>query len=156
MGCNHKPRIRGTESAIWDRIKVIPFNNRFPAGVTGTDPEIDKKLLAEAPGILAWMLEGCMEWVEQGLTDCSTVARAIREYRQEEDYLVLFLDENIEDSPGSFITVEEVWRRHNLWARQNGFPDIADTVRMGKAMSSKGYKSTRQGKQRGFKDIRLK
>ncbi|MBA7472092.1 hypothetical protein ES707_07412 [subsurface metagenome] len=156
MACNRKPRIRGTESAIWDRIKVIPFNNRFPPNGQDTDPEIDIKLQAEAPGILAWLVEGCKEWAEDGLTDCHTVKEASRQYRHEEDCFMLFLDENIEARPGSFVTVQEVWQRHNRWASMNGFEEIKNTVRMGREMAGKGYKAVRQHGQRGFKDIRFK
>ncbi len=69
---------------------------------------------------------------------------------------MLFLDENIEASVGSFVTVQEVWQRHNRWASMNGFEEIKNTVRMGREMAGKGYKAFRQRGQRGFKDIRFK
>src|SRR5262249_40147816 len=50
LATNHKPVIRGTDKAIWDRIRLIPFEIRIPEG------EQDKQLLAklqdELPGIL--------------------------------------------------------------------------------------------------------
>lgn len=159
LACNHKPRIRGTDEAIWDRIKLIPFNSRFSKGSPNTDKELLGKLKTEAEGILAWMVEGCMKWTGEGLGDCTTVKDATHSYRTGEDYFQEFLDENIKQSPGAFTPSEDIWLRHNQWARKNGYPEIINTNRLGIAMGSKGYKSVQQSVQgklkRGYPDIKL-
>jgi hypothetical protein len=62
---NHKPTIRGTDYAMWRRIRLIPF------AVTISDAEKDPMLLekvkAEATGILAWAVQGCLDWQRVGL-----------------------------------------------------------------------------------------
>jgi P4 family phage/plasmid primase-like protien len=54
MDCNHRPEVRGTDDAIWSRLKPVPFDIRMAEN----DPDMDKKLIdklvAEGPGILAW------------------------------------------------------------------------------------------------------
>jgi putative DNA primase/helicase len=45
------------------------------------------------PGILAWAVEGCLEWQEKGLGTAPAVDKATREYRQDEDVLGAFLEE---------------------------------------------------------------
>jgi len=46
------------------RIKLIPFDVTIP------EPERDrhllKKLKEELPGIMAWAVRGCLEWIENG------------------------------------------------------------------------------------------
>jgi len=159
LGCNHKPRIRGTDEAIWDRIKLIPFNSRFSKGSPNTDKELLEKLKAEAEGILAWMVQGCMKWTNEGLGDCKTVKDATHSYRIGEDYFQEFLDENIRQSLGAFTPSEDIWRRQNQWARRNGYPELVNTNRLGMAMANKGYKSVQQSVQgklkRGYRDIKL-
>ena len=159
LACNHKPRIRGTDEAIWDRIKLIPFNSRFGKASPNTDKELLKKLKTEAEGILVWMVEGCKKWADEGLRDCNTIENETSSYRLGEDYFVEFLNENIAKSPGAFTTSEDIWQRHNLWARKNGYAEMPNTNRLGMAMSNKGYKSIQksvQGKlKRGYSDIRL-
>src|SRR5205807_894309 len=64
LAANHKPVVKGTDGAVWRRIKLVPFI------VTITDAEKDKgllsKLKAEAPGILAWAVRGCLAWQRDG------------------------------------------------------------------------------------------
>src|SRR5262249_35064790 len=81
---NHKPEIRGTENAIWNRTKLIPFSVSIP------ENEIDKTLLDklknEAPGILAWAVRGCLDWQQQGnLGEPDSVRKATSSYRDEMD-----------------------------------------------------------------------
>ena len=57
LGTNHRPQITGTDQAIWNRIRLIPFEVKIPKA------EQDKKLTDwlgahEAAGILNWALAG--------------------------------------------------------------------------------------------------
>jgi putative DNA primase/helicase len=159
LACNHKPRIRGTDEAIWDRIKLIPFNSRFPKATVNTDKGLLKKLKAEAEGILLWMVNGCNEWAIEGLSDCDIVRDATHSYRIGEDYFLEFLNENIRQRLGAFTTSEDIWRRHNVWASLNGYREIQNTNRLGMEISSKGHKSVQQSVggrlKRGYRNIEL-
>ena len=91
LATNHKPEIRGTDHAIWRRIRLVPFE------VTFADEEQDKdlpaKLRAEGPGILAWLVRGAVEWHQSRLQDPPEVLAATEDYRQESDTIGDFLAE---------------------------------------------------------------
>lgn len=91
MVCNHKPRITGTDSGIWRRIKLIPFNVQIPEHKQ--DPDLADKLREELPGILNWCIEGCLKWQEEGLRPPEEVDAATTSYRVESDAIGAFLDE---------------------------------------------------------------
>ena len=59
LAVNDKPVIRGTDLAMWERIRLMPFKVLFPPN-NGTRPGREAK--AELPGILAWAVKGCLEW----------------------------------------------------------------------------------------------
>jgi len=63
----HKPQAdySGTDNAIWDRIRLIPFNVTIPP--EEQDKNLTEKLEAELPGILAWAVEGCLAWQKEGM-----------------------------------------------------------------------------------------
>jgi putative DNA primase/helicase len=86
---NHKPEIRGTDNAIWDRVRLIPFEFR----VDHEDKELPNKLRAEFPGILQWALSGCLSWQTNGLEPPAKVRDATASYRAEMDVLADFITE---------------------------------------------------------------
>ena len=63
---NHKPALRSVNEAVRRRFNLVPFNVTIPDG-SERDPELKGKLKAEYPGILAWMVRGCLDWQENGL-----------------------------------------------------------------------------------------
>ena len=91
MSGNHKPVIRGTDEGIWRRVRVVPFEQRIPDDEV--DQELPAKLLAEAEGILVWLVEGHALWRQEGLGTPTAVAQATGTYRAEEDPLAPFLAE---------------------------------------------------------------
>jgi putative DNA primase/helicase len=57
LATNHRPKIIGTDEAIWRRIALVPFEVVIPP--EKRDRALLEKLEAEAPGILNWALEVC-------------------------------------------------------------------------------------------------
>jgi putative DNA primase/helicase len=64
LACNHKPIVRGTDLAIWERIKLVPFTVTIPPEERDTD--LGTKLRAELEGIFAWAVRGCLAWQQAG------------------------------------------------------------------------------------------
>jgi putative DNA primase/helicase len=60
---NHKPVLQNVDDAARRRFNNIPFT-RMPEN---PDRELEAKLMKEAPGILRWMIEGCLDWKRNGL-----------------------------------------------------------------------------------------
>jgi putative DNA primase/helicase len=77
--CNYKPRVE-VDDATMRRLHLIPLLQKFKSDVieeTSTvhlaDVHLKQKLLAEASGILAWAIEGSLEWSRKGLQPPATV-----------------------------------------------------------------------------------
>lgn len=94
---NHLPHAHGDDYAFWSRVHLVPFKVQFvdePQGESerARDKTLPEKLKAEAPGILAWLVRGCLEWQRQGLNPPPVVRSATEEYRFSEDTIGEFLD----------------------------------------------------------------
>jgi len=63
---NHKPSLNTVDEAMRRRLNLIPFNVTIPE--KDRDPHLGEKLKAEWPQILQWMIDGCLEWQEHGLS----------------------------------------------------------------------------------------
>jgi putative DNA primase/helicase len=74
LSTNHKPEIRGTDAAIWRRIRLVPWTISIPPAEQ--DKKLPEKLRAELPGILAWVVQGCLQWRRGGLQAPEEVRQA--------------------------------------------------------------------------------
>ena len=118
LSTNNKPVIQGTDDAIWDRIRLIPFTQRFDGHKA--DPKLPDKLRHEIAGVFAWMVEGCLEWQEHGLQEPKTVTEATKQYREEMDTLASFLDEVCVMGPHHRVLAEKLYQRYAMWCDDSG------------------------------------
>jgi putative DNA primase/helicase len=149
---NHKPRVRGTDYAIWRRLALVPFSVRFWDADKGEEgsPELkaDKglkaKLKAELGGILRWLVDGCLEWSHNGLIVPSSVTAATNEYRAAEDVLAEFLKECMTFGETYQIKASALRNRLDEWCKTNGERPIS-TRRVGDYLAAIGIVKRKQG-----------
>ncbi len=118
LATNHKPRIYGTDRAIWRRIRLIPYTVTIPK--TEQDRQLAAKLRKEWPGILAWAINGCQEWQRLGLDEPEEVVAATEEYRAGEDVIGGFLDECCVLEPSATTVAKDLYQAYETWARNDG------------------------------------
>jgi P4 family phage/plasmid primase-like protien len=118
LSTNHKPEIRGTDVAIWRRIRLIPWAVTIPPAKQ--DRKLADKLRDELPGVLAWAVGGCLEWRREGLRAPDDVRRATAAYRAEMDVLGAFLGECCALDPESNVAAKDLYSAYKLWCDENG------------------------------------
>src|ERR1700677_5153855 len=91
---NHKPSLRSVDEAIRRRFHLIPFAVTIP--LEERDGELTEKLKAEWPGILAWMIEGALQWQTEGLGTPKAVREATEAYLEAEDAIAAWIDDKCE------------------------------------------------------------
>ena len=94
---NNRPRIDETTHAVWRRVRLVPFMNKVDE--VDQDPDLGKKLKAEHPGILAWMVRGCLSWRADGLQTPVEVTGATDEYEARSNWLKQFTEECLHLNP---------------------------------------------------------
>lgn len=96
---NHRPKV-DLDDGMKRRIHLVPFLQVYDATKKGAKPPdrmLKEKLLAEASGILAWMIEGCLAWQKRGLDPPATVLDYTTEYFTDSDTLGEWLEQNCND-----------------------------------------------------------
>jgi len=88
---NHKPSLRSVDESIRRRFNLVPFAVTIPP--EQRDKDLPTKLMAEGPGILAWMIKGCVAWQKEGLKAPGAVTNATKDYLDAEDALGLWFAE---------------------------------------------------------------
>jgi putative DNA primase/helicase len=140
LSTNHKPEIRGTDLAIWRRIRLVPWTVIIPKGEQ--DRKLADKLKAELPGVLAWIVRGCLEWQRRGLEPPDEVRRATGRYRAEMDVLAAFIDEECIVSESATATAKALYSAYREWAEENGEKPESQR-RFGGRLKERGFDSGR-------------
>jgi putative DNA primase/helicase len=126
LSTNHKPKVRGTDHAIWRRLRLVPFVVTFAD--ERQDKQLPDKLRAENEGILAWLVRGCLAWRRDGLGGCAAVARATKEYRSEQDVVTAFLGERcITGNLAYRIKSAELYGAFRCWCERAGEQELSRT-----------------------------
>lgn len=122
---NTQPEAPANDKAFWERLHLIPFTISF----VNRDPQetyerraitdLDQQVLAEGPGILAWLVRGCLEYQLHGLNPPMEITAATEEYRRGEDVLADFIDECCIREDGAKGKANELYKRYVTWYHDN-------------------------------------
>jgi len=135
LGTNHKPEIRGTDQAIWDRIRLIPFEVTIPE--KKQDKQLADKLKGELPGILAWAVQGCLDWQREGLGVTEKVKAATKAYREEMDILAGFIEDCCIEGADKEALAGDLHQAYKDWGG-----DLSQR-KFGRALRERGYEKGR-------------
>ena len=109
IATNHKPNIRGTDTGIWRRIRMIPFDLRITD--KNDDRDLKIKLRTELPGIFVWAVKGYKKWLVEGLKTPKIIFDATCNYQDEEDDLGQFISDYCLVSAEGHIPVHDFKKR---------------------------------------------
>src|SRR6185436_20740044 len=84
------------------------------------DPDLGDKLKAEWPGILAWMIEGCLDWQERGLAPPNAVTAATAAYLGAEDTVTQWIEEKLIPDPLSWERSSILYAHWKTYAEEMG------------------------------------
>ncbi|MBM4321260.1 MAG: hypothetical protein FJ125_15265, partial [Deltaproteobacteria bacterium] len=154
LSTNHKPRTRDSSLAFWRRIRLIPFVVTIPE--QERDPRLADKLKAEAPGILAWMVRGCLDWQRRGLGQAEAVVKATGGYQTDEDAAQRFMDERCDVDPEAWTAARELWTAWQAWSAAAG-EEPRSQKWLANRLVEKGLTSERvtRERQRGWRGVAL-
>lgn len=147
LSCNHLPNIKGTDHAIWRRIKLIPFGVTF--GEARQDKKLGEKLSAEAPGILSFLVAGAVAWYRDGLGSVPDVTEAVENYRQEMDVIGEFVRERCRVGEGEWEPAGLLYGAYRAWAQCRGERPLSQRA-FGDRLTEQGFAAEhcREGKRR--------
>jgi putative DNA primase/helicase len=91
---NHKPKLRDVGPAMRRRFNIVPFAFK-PANA---DRRLLDKLRGEHPGILRWLIDGCLDWQRNGLIRPRVVVKATDDSFAEQDIVSRWLEEHCDTS----------------------------------------------------------
>jgi len=119
MDCNDRPVISSPNDAVWNRVLCVPFDVVIPNEEIDTD--LPQKLGAELPGILAWIVEGALDYYRDGLSHRPPeIGASTEDYRESSDRLKEFIEDCCRINPFAWVSSERIVGAYEEWCRRNG------------------------------------
>lgn len=127
IDANHEPRampgaLEGAKAetdSFWRRLREVPFTTAV-SGARLIKDYHRVLLREEGPGILAWAVEGCLEWQLNGLPVPGVIQAATDSYRVKEDTLLPFIDEWLKKSEKGKASMKDINAAYKMWCSEVG------------------------------------
>jgi len=148
---NTQPEAPANDRAFWERLHLINFVISFVKRAPQTPNErpaildLDQQILQEESGILAWLVEGCLLWQQQGLNPPKEITDATEEYRRNEDLLADFIEECCIVEPGAKEKASKLYGRFVSWYHANIGKKEKSGTWFGKLLSQRFEKNKSEG-----------
>lgn len=119
---NYKPSVDADDKALGERMQNIPFNVRFLKNREPTEDNerkadlyLKEKLMQQAPGILGWLVEGCLKWQRDGLQPPPKVINETESYLADEDNYGAFIDYCLDIDEDESIGAMDLYNAFEYW-----------------------------------------
>lgn len=156
---NHQPEVRAGGPAFWRRIALLPFLHTVPPEQRDAHLE-DTLVETEGPQILAWLLQGAVDYLNDGLARPESVTTATDAYAKDQDTVARFVEECCDTAPAGTQTFSvassKVRQEYESWCRQEGETPIPAKTLTLQLRSRFDVMSERTMKARVLSGIRLK
>jgi putative DNA primase/helicase len=132
---NNRPEVKEDTDAAWRRLRLVPFT--VVIRPEKRDKHLMKALRTEWPGILAWMVRGCLDWQHDGLAEPEKVIAATAAYRGVSNSVKAFLDECCTCGDGLFVPAKDLLASYAEWCAREGVVPLKGKE-WGAALKSQG------------------
>jgi putative DNA primase/helicase len=161
MSGNHKPVLTSVNQAIRRRVNMLLFGNIISPAEK--DIHLTQKLKAEWPGILAMMIEGCLDWQRNGLKPPKIVTDATEDYLATEDKHGRWLEDRCDLDPNASPDDPKVWtsaihlfESYQHWTEASGERWTGSQKDLTTELIARGFKLKHRKEGNGFAGLMLK
>lgn len=103
---------------LWQRVPRIDFGQ----GIAEKDRLDDYaiRLKDEAPGVLAWAIQGCLEYLHYGIEIPESVRGDTEERKSDADPIKMFIAENYEEDSTEKVLGSDFAMKYTIWCKNRG------------------------------------
>jgi putative DNA primase/helicase len=105
LASNYRPRLSGSDASFLGN---------------AADPNLPFALRNEAEGILAWLIEGSINWYTNRLVEPQKIHQEITDYKDTSDELAGFVGTLVVEDPDSVISGRDLYELFRDWCMEEG------------------------------------
>lgn len=151
---NHKPSVLDATESLWRRLVLIELSKVFTESerIANLDELILEK---ERDGILAWMIDGCLEWQKEGLKTPKTIKDSTCDYQADTDIIGQWIEQNCELVAGTRLKTRDAYLNYQVFIREMGMHPF-NQITFSKQVTARGLIVGRSNTGRHFVGLKLK
>jgi putative DNA primase/helicase len=153
MSGNGLPKITDTSNGIWRRMLFVKWPVTLAEHEQRDFEAVVGELVEESAGILNWLIDGALDYLQGGLFIADSIRSDTREYREESDIVMQFFRDCVEPMPGHSVRAREMYLAFKDWCTENSKSIVFET-RFGRDM--KRHCKRDDGRVRSYLDVRLR
>jgi len=131
LACNELPEIKGEDTALWRRIRVVDFPSRFvDEPKESNEYKIDRTLPSKMREDITWrqtFINILLDYYYKDVPEPDEVKIKTNEYRSDNSNLESWLNENIQHKENSILKLKDVVSEFT--GQQKSHPSMANKVR---------------------------
>jgi len=121
---NYTPHAPADDHGFFNRAKIIPFPFSFVEDPKApyekkADQKLKEKLLAEASGILGWLVEGALLFQQMGLATPDSIKEPTAAYKRGEDQILDFVESCCIQDPAFKENATNLYTTFRVWWKEN-------------------------------------
>lgn len=156
MTANHAP-VLDDVSGMARRYRPIQTSASLPDSELST--KYEENLREELPGILAWMVRGCLEWQNDGhkLIKLDSSRLLAEQHLEDNDPFLEWSEECVRFVEESWVTRKQAINSYNWWAAGRSLPNlrIGDQVKLYEWIRARNVTEGRRHSERGFTGLEV-
>lgn len=147
ISTNTVPEVKGSDKALANRLVVIPFLSENKPSKVKWEEDVRRNPEIQS-AVLAWLLEGCRMYLEEGLDRDSflvEVSNASAEFASDVDPVSEFIAEALTTGVDGEILEDQLWTLWQEWCLVRGLRDseVGDRRRLRKRLKGHGINNRR-------------
>ena len=158
---NHKPKISGVDHGIWRRINLETWGITIADHEKRPMPDVLAELMAEASGILNWLVAGTLNYLNGGLKPPPEVVAATAAYRERMDPVGAFVGQCVTVLPppaahagAAFVPARQMYGAFVAWCSVNEQKPWGEKAFAG-VMEEKGFERHRSNAGMRYLNVQL-
>jgi putative DNA primase/helicase len=157
LATNHLPQVSATDDAIWRRLLLLPFMHQVPERERDSNLKLTLTTDPDAlAAVLAWLVEGCLDYQAEGLQEPDLVRQHTTSYRVANDQIGDWISDCAEADSTAFTLSRDLRESYERWCKANSIDPLTQNA-FAAELRDRGLETGRSGHggARGWNGIRL-
>ncbi|WP_316184704.1 phage/plasmid primase, P4 family [Bradyrhizobium sp. SZCCHNRI1003] len=138
MSGNGEPKFDGSDGGMKRRLIIVPWSVTLPTDKHRDFEEVVAEIAAEGAGILNWLIEGAVDFLNSGLVIAEEVLQATAEHFAEMDPVEQYIKAHVAADPGGpGVKATPLYQGFEIWCQGHGISPVMSNTRFGRIAKTK-------------------